>query len=413
MSGDSANTRTQPVILEKFVNTVLSTGAIVEEVIMALSNAFCVPFYILVGYVFIVSGLIICFLMLLTYIFVWPVNRALYRKIVTSLAYTHWCQITFVAQWWSGSDCTLVVEKEADFVNVGKEHVVVIMNHKYDIEWLMSWILSERFHLLGGTKIYGKSSLRLVPLIGWAWTFTESIFLKRDWDKDKGILERDLTRITEYPKNIPVTLLLFCEGTRFTEEKHKASNAIARKKGLPELKHHLLPRTKGFVHSMHILKGKIPALYDMTIGFNSDYAKPNLLSIIQGKKCKAEIYTRRIPLDTIPTDSDEACAAWLHQLYREKDEIYEHFVQNGTFKFGKKYPVPRRATDLIVWCLWAVTLSVPLVYYAIKVIMSGSVAVQIAVLVVCFLLYKGVLAMIALSDTERGSAYGKANGKVD
>jgi lysophosphatidic acid acyltransferase/lysophosphatidylinositol acyltransferase len=31
---------------------------------------------------------------------------------------------------------------------------------------------------------------------------------------------------------------------------------VARQKGLPELKHHLLPRTKGFVHSVHGLKGK-------------------------------------------------------------------------------------------------------------------------------------------------------------
>jgi len=31
---------------------------------------------------------------------------------------------------------------------------------------------------------------------------------------------------------------------------------IAKQKGLPLLKHHLLPRTKGFVHSIHGLKGK-------------------------------------------------------------------------------------------------------------------------------------------------------------
>ena len=50
-------------------------------------------------------------------------------------------------------------------------------------------------------------------------------------------------------------LLLFCEGTRFTEEKHKISLEIAKKKGLPVMKHHLLPRTKGFVLSMQGVKG--------------------------------------------------------------------------------------------------------------------------------------------------------------
>ena len=51
-------------------------------------------------------------------------------------------------------------------------------------------------------------------------------------------------------------LLLFPEGTRFTEEKRKKSNEYAEKKGLQPLKHHLLPRTKGFVTSMHAVKGK-------------------------------------------------------------------------------------------------------------------------------------------------------------
>ncbi len=39
---------------------------------------------------------------------------------------------------------------------------------------------------------------------------------------------------------------MFCEGTRFTEEKHKRAVEIAKEKGYPVLKHHLLPRTKGF-----------------------------------------------------------------------------------------------------------------------------------------------------------------------
>jgi lysophosphatidic acid acyltransferase/lysophosphatidylinositol acyltransferase len=59
---------------------------------------------------------------------------------------------------------------------------------------------------LQGTKIYGKSSLRWVPLIGWAWMFTESIFLRRDWDKDKEIISRDLKYIRDYPDNYWVTV---------------------------------------------------------------------------------------------------------------------------------------------------------------------------------------------------------------
>ena len=47
-----------------------------------------------------------------------------------------------------------------------------------------------------------------------------------------------------------------CEGTRFTEEKRLESMKIAKEKNLPELKYHILPRTRGFTLILHGAKGK-------------------------------------------------------------------------------------------------------------------------------------------------------------
>ena len=60
---------------------------------------------------------------------------------------------TFLGQWWSGSDCTIHLEKPEDYAHLGQEHIVVLMNHKYDIDWLMAWILSERLSMLGVSHI--------------------------------------------------------------------------------------------------------------------------------------------------------------------------------------------------------------------------------------------------------------------
>lgn len=49
--------------------------------------------------------------------------------------------------------------------------------------------------------------------------------------------------------------LLYCEGTRFTEKKHRVSMEVALSKGLPVLKYHLLPRTKGFTTAVQCLRG--------------------------------------------------------------------------------------------------------------------------------------------------------------
>ena len=49
-------------------------------------------------------------------------------------------------------------------------------------------------------------------------------------------------------KNLILSLkiIILCEGTRFTPEKHAESVRVAEEKGLQPLKHHLLPRSKGF-----------------------------------------------------------------------------------------------------------------------------------------------------------------------
>ena len=89
--------------------------------------------------------------------------------------------------------------------------------------------------------------MKLVPLIGWCWMFTESIFIKRKWEIDNKTLVKNLDKILkDYPVDYFFNILMFCEGTRFTKSKWKASMQVAREKGLKELKHHLLPRTKGF-----------------------------------------------------------------------------------------------------------------------------------------------------------------------
>lgn len=363
--------------------------------------------HVILGYIFVTSGLIICFLMLLTYIFMWPFSQRLYRKIVINLAYAHWCQLTFLAQWWAGCECSVYLENADDEKYIGKEHVIVLMNHKYDIDWLMTWLLAERWSMLGGTKIYGKSSLKMVPLIGWAWMFTESIFLKREWEEDKRIIMHDLQNLTEYPENYWVTLLLFCEGTRFTETKRQASMVVARQKGLPELKHHLLPRTRGFVLTMNSIKGKFDSVLDLTIGFREDSAPAHLMSVVYGRPCKADIYVRRIPLDKIPTDTDENCSQWLHKLYQEKDEIFEHYIQNGGFKIGHRVRPLRRTCDLIVWVCWAVLLCVPLFYYLGTIFLSGSLVLQLACIALIVGASIGVRAMIAVTEIKKGSSYGK------
>lgn len=129
---------------------------------------------------------------------------------------------------------------------------MVVMNHSYDVDWLAGWLVCERCALLAATKVFAKRSLSYVPVIGWIWRMAEIIFLDRNWQKDKACIVNQIEQISQYAN--PVWILLFPEGTRFTEAKHQASVEFARKGGLPHLKHLLTPRTKGFTLTMLAIK---------------------------------------------------------------------------------------------------------------------------------------------------------------
>ena len=51
-------------------------------------------------------------------------------------------------------------------------------------------------------------------------------------------------------------ITIFAEGTRYTKEKYIKSVEYSKKNGLPHLKHHMQPRTKGFTLAYSCLKEK-------------------------------------------------------------------------------------------------------------------------------------------------------------
>uniref|UniRef100_A0A2R9CJN2 1-acylglycerol-3-phosphate O-acyltransferase n=1 Tax=Pan paniscus TaxID=9597 RepID=A0A2R9CJN2_PANPA len=160
-------------------------------------------------------------------------------------------ELVMLLEWWSGTECTIFTDPRA-YLKYGKENAIVVLNHKFEIDFLCGWSLSERFGLLGGSKVLAKKELAYVPIIGWMWYFTEMVFCSRKWEQDRKTVAASLQHLRDYPEKY--FFLIHCEGTRFTEKKHEISMQVARAKGLPRLKHHLLPRTKGFAITVRSLR---------------------------------------------------------------------------------------------------------------------------------------------------------------
>uniref|UniRef100_A0ABM5FZ25 1-acyl-sn-glycerol-3-phosphate acyltransferase delta n=1 Tax=Pogona vitticeps TaxID=103695 RepID=A0ABM5FZ25_9SAUR len=321
--------------------------------------------HLLISYIFIVSGLIINFIQLFT-LFLWPFNKQLFRKLNCKLAYCISSQLVMLLEWWSGTTCTLYTDPQ-NYHKYGKENAIVILNHNFEIDFLCGWNFCERFGVLGSSKVLAKKELSYMPIIGWMWYFLEMVFCKRKWEEDRKTVMRSLLNLRDYPENF--WFLIHCEGTRFTEQKHEISMQVAEAKGLPKLKYHLLPRTKGFAITVQCLRNVVSAVYDSTLNFRNN-ENPTLLGVLNGKKYHADLYVRRIPLEEVPEDEQE-CSKWLHKLYQEKDSFQEEYYRTGIYP-GTPIVPPRRPWTLLNWLFWALLLLYPLFKLLINMTSSGS-----------------------------------------
>lgn len=355
--------------------------------------------HLIICYVFVVSGLIVNLLQVCT-LPLWLVNKQLARRINVGLIYCVASQMVAVLEWWSGTECTLYTDPKS-FQLYGKENAIVILNHHFDIDFLCGWTFCERFGVLGSSKVLAKKELLFVPVLGCIWYFMEAVFCKRKWEEDQQTVARGLQRLHDYPENF--WFLLYCEGTRFTKKKHEISMQVAESKGLPKLKYHLLPRTKGFRITVQNLRGTAAAVYDSTLNFRNNET-PTLLGIISGKKYHADLYVRRIPLELIP-DGEAECAAWLHKLYQEKDSFMEDYAQTGRFP-GPIVSPPRRPWSLINWLFWTCLLLYPLGVLLTQLISSGSLLTILVSVALCTAASMGVRWMIGRSEIDKGSSYG-------
>lgn len=360
------------------------------------------------------SGLIINTAQCILYFGLKPFNKRLYRKIGYYLCYSFYAQLVFLHDWWSGSTLYIYISDE-DLKHCGTEHVLLLMNHTYEVDWLVGWVFCEKVGVLGNCKAYAKKVIQYIPTVGWAWKFAEFVFLERSFDKDKETIGHQIKEIMDYPD--PVWLLLNAEGTRFTEKKHEASIKFARDRGMVELKHHLIPRTKGFTASLPELRNR-SVILDIQLGINKDApVKPTIFNILNGKPIESHMHVRRIPFDQVPEDEEQA-AEWLQELFRKKDIMQDSFHTHGDFFTGsnvvRKVPIklqPRLHT-MINMVSWNVITVAPMTYYLAQLLISGEIMYFSIGASVLAAFYGLMVKAIGMSKISKASAYGseKENG---
>ena len=234
-----------------------------------------------------------------------------------------------IAESWIGVNSRLIdAFTHTRFVVEGLEslryggHYLVLANHQswVDIPVLQK-VFNRRIPLL---RFFLKSQLFWVPLLGLAWWALDFPFMKR-YSKETlarrpELAGRDLAATREACekfRRIPVSVMNFVEGTRFTPGKHARQGAPFR--------HLLKPKAGGVAFVVGAMGEAIESVLDVTVHY--DIGKPSLDDLFADRIGEVRVHVRELAIPPGFAGGDyegdaafrERFQAWINDLWREKD----------------------------------------------------------------------------------------------
>ncbi|XP_050213322.1 probable 1-acyl-sn-glycerol-3-phosphate acyltransferase 4 [Mercurialis annua] len=293
-----------------------------------------------------------------------------YRRKVTSFIFSIWLSMwPFLFEKINGTKVVF----SGDAVPA-EERVLLIANHRTEVDWMYLWNLALRKGFLGSMKYILKSSLMKLPIFGWGFHILEFISVDRKWEVDEPVMRQMLSTFKD-PRD-SLWLALFPEGTDFTEKKCIASQKFAAEVGLPVLKNVLLPKSRGFCVCLEVLQGSLDAVYDVTIAYK--HQRPTFLDNVFGvDPAEVHMHIKRISIDDIPASDSEA-ASWLMNTFQHKDDLLSEFRTHGHF------PKERREAEIsTLRCLINITIVVSLTAIFTYLTLFSSIWFKIYVSLAC------------------------------
>jgi len=209
------------------------------------------------------------------------------------------------------------------------ERYLVFCNHQSWVDILvLQHCLNRRAPFM---RFLLKQQLIWVPFLGVAWWALDMAFLRRysrqQLLKNPSLRGKDLenaARACEKLKHIPVSMMSFPEGTRFTAAKRAQQNS--------PFKHLLRPRYGGIGQVLYSFDDAMTCLIDVTIVY--PYGTPNVWQFVSGqiRKISVRIQLRPINKDLRGVSFREDGEAkgqlkdWLNEIWVEKEHDIDRIL---------------------------------------------------------------------------------------
>lgn len=254
----------------------------------------------------------------------WLLPIAAFRAACASL-------LVRIAESWIGFNSWLIDRfTPTGFVLTGLDglardgHYLVLANHRSWVDILvMQKVFNRRIPFL---RFFLKRELIWVPLLGVAWWALDFPFMHRASRKQLArrpeLAARDIEatrRACDKFKGLPVGIMNFVEGTRFTPEKHSRQRSpFARL---------LRPKAGGVAFVLDAMGSALHSVVDVTILYPG--GTPTLMDLIAGRipQVVLDVRERGIPAELLQShyESDAASRVrfqrWVNSIWMEKDEL--------------------------------------------------------------------------------------------
>ncbi|CAH0548943.1 unnamed protein product [Brassicogethes aeneus] len=233
---------------------------------------------------------------------------------------------------------------------VAGETSLIIMNHRTRTDWNFLWptvyhAVQGPGRLMHSTKFVLKEVIRHIPGPGWVMQLACFAYIRRYWTEDMRTLQKYLDYVSDL--NYKFSLILFPEGTDFTESTKSSSDRFAEKNNLPKYDYLLHPRTTGFAYitSEMLLRKTLDAVYDATIIY-PDIVPQNEKMLFNGHFPKQVfVHFVRYSSSMLPME-EKYLKQFLEKRWQDKEKTLKEFHMTGQFLHGKLQKNPN------TWELW-------------------------------------------------------------
>ena len=205
------------------------------------------------------------------------------------------------------------------------EWYLVVSNHQ---SWVDILVLQKIFHRkIPLLKFFLKKELIWVPFLGAAWWALDFPFMKRYSktfiEKHPHLKGKDIEitkKACEKFKTIPVSIMNFVEGTRFTLEKHRGQHS--------PYAHLLKPRAGGIAFTLAAMGEQLHRILNVTIAYPQ--GQSSFWAFLCGRVGEIKVNVESLPIHKellgdyfLDKEFSEKFQKWLNVLWAEKDKCFE------------------------------------------------------------------------------------------